>query len=342
MNYSLVSIVIPTYNEEKNIARCLDSICTQDYPAEKMQVMVIDDNSIDRTQEIVKKYPVKLIIKDYKDIQRGAEPSKVLGFTKAKGEFFIYLEADSYLSDKTFLSRLVKPLIENEKVAGSFSRSFPDYRLDAPINRYLSYHELHYDPLVEHFACSLKETFIQKGQGYTLCRFKPERMPPVGCCLYRMKDLKEIIKDPKTFAWIDTEIPYLLAERGKDLFAYIADVGYYHHSIRKFGDLIKQKRRDVTKTFLPGLGTRKITYIDLTSTESMFKLLLWLIYANLVIPSLIRAFYKMLKYRDWACIYEVPVTIVITDYILYLFLKEEKGRKIIKDFLKAKLLPLRA
>jgi hypothetical protein len=95
---------------------------------------------------------------------------------------------------------------------------------------------------------------------------------------------------------------------------------------------MKQKKRDVTKTFLPGLGVRKITYLDFYSTKDMFKLLIWIIYANLLFPSVIRAVFKIIKYHDWACIYEISTTIIITDYILFLFLKEPRGRKIIWDF----------
>ena len=52
MNYK-VAVVIPTLNEEKFIARCLDSVIGQSYPFEYMDVMVVDGGSKDRTKDIV-------------------------------------------------------------------------------------------------------------------------------------------------------------------------------------------------------------------------------------------------------------------------------------------------
>src|SRR3989338_5052568 len=51
-----ISIVIPAYNEEKNIGKCIESIHNSDYPKEKLQIMVVDDGSIDNTLKILRKY----------------------------------------------------------------------------------------------------------------------------------------------------------------------------------------------------------------------------------------------------------------------------------------------
>lgn len=58
MNYK-VAVVIPTLNEEKFIARCLDSVISQSYPFADMDVMVVDGGSKDRTKEIVTEYNKK-------------------------------------------------------------------------------------------------------------------------------------------------------------------------------------------------------------------------------------------------------------------------------------------
>ena len=55
-NYSLVSAIVLCRNEEKFIGKCLDSIIANDYPKEKLEVLVVDGMSEDRTREIVEKY----------------------------------------------------------------------------------------------------------------------------------------------------------------------------------------------------------------------------------------------------------------------------------------------
>src|SRR3989344_1152398 len=47
-----VSVVIPAYNEEKGIAACLDSIQQQQYPKEKVEIIVVDDGSTDDTLSV--------------------------------------------------------------------------------------------------------------------------------------------------------------------------------------------------------------------------------------------------------------------------------------------------
>ena len=54
-----IAVIIPTLNEENFISACLDSIIQKTYPFEKMDIMVIDGESSDRTQEIVETYHYK-------------------------------------------------------------------------------------------------------------------------------------------------------------------------------------------------------------------------------------------------------------------------------------------
>jgi len=82
-----VSILIPTRNEEKFISRCLDSIKNQDYPAEKMEVFVIDGMSTDATREIAKKYPFFLV----DNLKRFFPAALNIGIKMAKGDIIIIL-----------------------------------------------------------------------------------------------------------------------------------------------------------------------------------------------------------------------------------------------------------
>lgn len=52
----LVSVVITTKNEEKNIENCLESISQQIYPRDEIEIIVVDNNSTDRTKEIVQSF----------------------------------------------------------------------------------------------------------------------------------------------------------------------------------------------------------------------------------------------------------------------------------------------
>ena len=97
-----VSIIIPTYNVEKYIVECLESLLTQTYV--DYEIICIDDCSTDNTYNILKKFSknnfkLKVVCND-KNI--GAARSRNKGFELAKGKYIIFLDGDDYF-DKDFL-----------------------------------------------------------------------------------------------------------------------------------------------------------------------------------------------------------------------------------------------
>jgi cellulose synthase/poly-beta-1,6-N-acetylglucosamine synthase-like glycosyltransferase len=103
-----VSVVIPAHNEEANIEACIKSIFSDGYLLEKMEIIVVDDGSTDRTRETVKKFPVKII----SQAQKGKSEAMSAGARAAKHEFVITFDADSTLK-KGCISALVKPLADS-------------------------------------------------------------------------------------------------------------------------------------------------------------------------------------------------------------------------------------
>lgn len=88
----LVSIIVATKNEEKNISYLLNSITRQTY--ENIEIIVVDNNSADRTKEISLKYTPNVL-------NQGPERSsqRNFGAERAKGEYLLFLDADMALSD---------------------------------------------------------------------------------------------------------------------------------------------------------------------------------------------------------------------------------------------------
>ena len=90
----LISIIVPTYNEAKNIQKLLRQVHGAMKPY-KYEVIIMDDNSPDKTAAIARslagKIPVRAVVRT-KD--RGLAKSVVDGFSKAKGSMFIIMDAD--------------------------------------------------------------------------------------------------------------------------------------------------------------------------------------------------------------------------------------------------------
>ncbi len=98
-----VSIVIPTFNEERLLESTLKSVRNQTYKGE-CEIIVVDSISTDRTADIAKKYADKVIIR-----KTTIAEAKNLGAEKSSGSVIVFLDADTLL-DKDFVSRATKHL----------------------------------------------------------------------------------------------------------------------------------------------------------------------------------------------------------------------------------------
>src|SRR3990172_2104457 len=108
-----VSIIIPTLNAERFLEGCLPSITKQDYPKEKIEVIVADGGSTDKTLEIAKKYDCRIIFN--KKIL--AEPGVDLGLRKAENDICFIFAADNELVGKDWIRKMVIPFSDPEIVA---------------------------------------------------------------------------------------------------------------------------------------------------------------------------------------------------------------------------------
>ena len=106
-NFPLVSVVLTTKNEEKNVAKCLQSIKNQTYPQAKIEVIVVDNYSPDKTIEIAKKFTENIY---RKGPHRAAQLN--FGAQKARGKYIFYPDADMILSENVIAECIDK--CENE------------------------------------------------------------------------------------------------------------------------------------------------------------------------------------------------------------------------------------
>ena len=95
-NEDLITIVVPTYNSEKYISRCIESIINQTYS--KLEIIIVDDNSIDDTTNIVKKYQKKdsritLLVNN----KKGPLSARIYGTKESKGKYLTFIDSDDWI-----------------------------------------------------------------------------------------------------------------------------------------------------------------------------------------------------------------------------------------------------
>lgn len=108
----MLSVICPIYNEEKYIAKCLDSIIEQDYPKDDMELLLVDGMSTDRTREVIAGYQEKYPwIKVLDNPKRIAPSAMNVGIKASSGETIIRLDAH-VLYPSNYFSVLVNKLQE--------------------------------------------------------------------------------------------------------------------------------------------------------------------------------------------------------------------------------------
>lgn len=97
------SIIVPVYNVEKYIKKCLDSIFSQTF--KDYEVIVVNDGTKDKSIEIAKKYDVKIINQE----NQGLSEARNNGVKKATGDYIIFVDSDDYI-EKDLLKKISESL----------------------------------------------------------------------------------------------------------------------------------------------------------------------------------------------------------------------------------------
>jgi glycosyltransferase involved in cell wall biosynthesis len=113
MKMPSISIVIPTYNSARTLTSCLESIRKQDYPKDKIEIIIVDAGSSDNTVEIAGQFT-----DIYPNPLRTGEAGKAVGVRHATGEIIALIDSDNILPERDWLKRMAAPF-EYPEIAGT-------------------------------------------------------------------------------------------------------------------------------------------------------------------------------------------------------------------------------
>jgi len=111
MEKDLISIIVPVYNNEKFLTRCINSILIQTY--KKFELLIIDDGSTDKSGEMCDKYAlIDKRIRVYHIKKSGVSSARNYGLDKIKGKYVCFIDSDDYV-DKDYLKILYTNIIKS-------------------------------------------------------------------------------------------------------------------------------------------------------------------------------------------------------------------------------------
>ena len=90
-----ISIIVPVYNSEKYLRRCLDSLQNQSF--KDIEIIIVNDGSTDNSQQIIDEYCNDRRIVCYNQKNSGQAAARNFGLHNANGDFILFVDSDDYV-----------------------------------------------------------------------------------------------------------------------------------------------------------------------------------------------------------------------------------------------------
>ncbi len=319
MTLPKVSFIIPTLNAQSVLKKCLHSITTQDYPKSKMEIIISDGGSTDKTLEIAKKYQAKIIANPLKTSESG----KAIGIQKATGNLIAFVDSDNILPNKSWLKQMIQPfqdptIIASEPIKYTYrkkdpylTRYFASLGMNDPICLFLG----NYDRLSDLTGkwTDLKFKEVDKGD-YLKITLDHRPIPTIGANGFIIR--KNTLKQAKIGDYLfDIDILIGLIQLKGSVNIAKVKTGIIHtfveDSPRKF--FVKQLRRIRDMSFHRAKQSRQTDW----QGDYLSKILVFQISCLLVFPIIYQTIKGLIKTKDPAWLFH-PVACYTTLFI-YLY-----------------------
>ncbi len=231
-----ISVIMPTLNVEALLENALSSIARQTYPRDKMEILLADAHSTDRTRDIAKKYGATVLDDNGKNMEEG----KRLALSQATGEYVVFLDADNEITHPDYLELAVQALAANPQALGLEAYYLPSSRMSS-FCTYVT-HLLHISDPVCWIMSANPQLVRRDGE---VERWKL----PDGTCSYplgangfvfRRADLESVQANEK---FQDTHVALFLMKAGKREWLRLSGRGVHHFYVQTLWGFVKKRRR---------------------------------------------------------------------------------------------------
>jgi glycosyltransferase involved in cell wall biosynthesis len=128
-----VSVIIPTYNRSGLLAETVESFLHQTYPANRFEIIVVDNDSSDDTPAVIEELVAKSSrVRGVVEMRKGAHFARNTGGRAAKGAI-LYFTDDDMLADERLLEKIVEPFSIGANVGSASGRIIPAWQTEPPV-----------------------------------------------------------------------------------------------------------------------------------------------------------------------------------------------------------------
>src|SRR3989344_677676 len=327
--YPTISVIIATFNSEKTIKLCLESVRFQLYPQEKITILLADGGSTDNTFRIVKQYDVKIISVPPK--LQNAEYNKGITVRKSKDELLLMIDHDNVLPHKMWLAKMVYPLLKEKDIVGVETLR---YRYDPKASLLDRYFGLFGggDPLSFYLGKSDRLAFLYKKYNlfgkakdegdYYKVSFAPDKIPTLGANGFLIRRnilINNAQVDKNHFFHIDVNVD--LIKKGFNTYAFIKDDIMHLTGYKSISSFLYRRKLFMEQYHIKNNQNRRYSVY---MPSDRLKLLIFVIYSTTFVKPTIDAIrgYRNIHDNAWF----VHPVLCFTLFCIYSFV-------IIKTFL---------
>lgn len=303
-----LSIIIVTRNVERTLSKVLETVSIQDYPKEKIEILIVDGNSTDKTLSIIKKskLPIRVIQSEYPN---DPEACRGVGLMEAKGEIVSYIDSDNYLPHSGWITKMIVPFLENPEIVGSETWRYGYRKEDNYLNRYFALLGSA-DPVGLYLGKADKLSYLftewnlygevlKKYKNYFLVKFDPKYFPTLGSNGFfaRRDMLLKAKSDPNHYFHID--VPLDLALMGFSTYAVVKDE-IIHDTATSLIAFIKKRIRYMALHYQERGRDRRYKVFNPKNPKDLFRLFLFIGFSATFIQPLYISFKGYFRKKDLA------------------------------------------
>jgi len=208
-----VTIIVPVYNAERALGRLMASLRTQDYPRDRVEIILVDNNSTDNTVEVIRQYDdaIGLSFNDW----QSSYASRNVGIERASGEVLAFIDADCWAHPQWLKAGVTKLMDDNlDRVAG---------RVEFVLSAHPNIYEI-----------------FDSARNFRQADFVNRGWSGAGCLFIRKALMREIGPfDPHLISNGDCEFGLRATRAGKTL-GYAPEAVIYHRARASLKALVKK------------------------------------------------------------------------------------------------------
>lgn len=325
-----ISFLIPTFNSDKTLERTLASIRRQSYPQREIEILIIDGGSTDQTIHMARRFNCKIFPNPKTDIMA----AEVIGYSKAKGRYMVFLAPDEVLESRYSLKLKCKAIQGNSRIKAVLPTGYKTPEDYSSINYYINefgdpfslfmYRESKdYRYLAQELEKRYKKVIENKNQ--IVFSFSGSSKLPLielwaGGCMVDLEYVKSNFPQIKNKPQLIPLLFYLLNEKGMLLAVTKNDptVHYSSNSIIKY--LKKIRSRVEYNVYLTPMGKGGYSGREqFGSLIQRLKKFLFVPYSFSLILPLIDSMYLTLSRRKMVYLLHLPLCLYTASLIIYFY-----------------------